>query len=518
MSRTWSKYQNQVFEHVETAEGNGLVEACPGSGKTTVIEEAIKRVDISESVLAISFTRSIRDELRKRLGHMHNVSVHTLNSFGNSACRPLGWYKLNEDKVKNILKFDIFNLTRDGYNKEQYKRFCATVGPITKLVSLAKAHMMFDTFRDFAKHWQGLADTYDVAIPTDFSISEFEGWLLFTHKLDQEKAKVIDYDDQIAIPLRRGFPIEQFDRIFVDEAQDLTPAQIELTRRALGPNGRALYVGDRKQAIYQFRGADSRAMDNIAEAMDCKALPLSICYRCSKAVVRAAQQVFPDIEAWEGSPEGSETAVEEKIFKANAQPGDVVLCRTTAPIVQMCLWFIRHGIKAVVKGRDIGQNLKDLIVNLAGEQGPVEVLQDKLRQYYDQETEKNKRNDRESKQINLQDRIDTILAIMDGCKTIEQVLKAFDKIFGDEDRTGITLMTIHKAKGLEAPRVWILRPDLMPHKMAKSPEAQLAEKNIKFVAITRAQIDLVWVLPNIKQQEDVDYDGTIDDDSGDDGA
>jgi DNA helicase-2/ATP-dependent DNA helicase PcrA len=499
---------------VKAGKGNGIVEAGPGSGKTTVIEEAINRVPFDEMVLAVSFTRIIRDELRKRLEHLPNVTVHTLNSFGNACCKPLGWYKVNADKVRNIVKFDIFQLTRDGYTKENWKLFCQVAPAIEKLVGLAKAHLMFE-LKDFLSHWITLAETYDVQVPTDIEIGEFEGYLIMAFQLDQAKSKVIDYDDQVAIPLRRGLPIQQFDRVFVDEAQDLTPAQIELTRRALKRGGRALYVGDRKQAIYQFRGADSRAMDNITETMDCTPMPLSICYRCSQAVVREAQKVFPDIEAFEGSPEGSVSCIDENEFRKIAQPGDVVLCRTTAPVVQMCLWFIRNGIKAVVKGRDIGQNLKDLIVNLAGEQGPVEVLQDKLYQYLLQETEKNKRNNKEDKQIGLQDRVDTIDAIMQGCKTIEQVLKAFDKIFGDEDRSGVTLMTIHKAKGLEALRIFILRPDQMPHKMAKSPEAQAAEINLKFVAITRAQIDLFWV---IATKDNSDFDGKLDEavsDSGD---
>jgi len=493
MNRVWSKYQEAVFDFCDNNPRNGIVEAMPGSGKTTVIEEAINRVPFDQSVLAISFTRIIRDELRRRLEHLPNVTVHTLNSFGNSVCKEhLGWYKLNENKLKNILKFDLFGFANQGYTKEKFAKFCKVVSAILKLVALSKAHMMFER-ADFEYHWRDLAEQYDVTIPED--VDDFERLLIATHQLDQTKTKVIDWDDQIAIPLRRNFPIPQFHRVFVDETQDLTPAQIELTKRAIRKGGRGLYVGDRNQSIYQFRGADSRAMDNITEVLDCVQLPLSICYRCSKAVIRAAQQIVPGIESFDGAVEGSENTIYLDEFQKIAKPGDVVLCRTTAPLVQSCLWFIRHGVKSVVKGRDIGANLKELVLSLVDGDETVshESLRDSLRVYLDKETEKNKRSENETRQIAVQDNVDTIVAVMGTLDTVAEILAQFDQIFGEADSSAITHMTIHKAKGLEAPRIFILRPDQMPHRMAKSPEAIVAEINLKFVAITRSQIDLYWV-------------------------
>lgn len=496
MTRIWSHYQEGVFEFVANGSGHGLVEAKPGSGKTTVIEEAVRRVPITETVLAVAFNRHIRDELKRRLEHLVNVQVHTLNSFGNSVCRKyLGWYKVNEWKIRNVLKFDILKLTKNTWTKENNRLFWQTQGAILKLVPLAKAHMVF-TADDLLASYMDLAERYDVDIPTDPDLN-FENYLLQTFLLEQGKGKVIDYDDQIAMPLRKGWPIPTFNRVFVDESQDLTPAQIELTSRAL-QGGRALYVGDRRQAIYQFRGADSKAMENIHMMMDCTPLPLSICYRCSKAVVREAQKIDPELEAWDQAPEGSVSTVATREFRLKADAGDVVLCRTTAPVVQECLRFIREGKKAVVKGREIGQNLVELVLNLANgnfNMATVDLL-DTLMIYYDLETEKNTRAGKEDKQILLDDKVETIKAVAESCKTVGAVKKKFEAIFGDEDRAGITLMTIHKAKGLEAPRVFILRPDQLPHKLAKTEEALQAEENLKFVAITRAEVDLFWVDPS----------------------
>jgi DNA helicase-2/ATP-dependent DNA helicase PcrA len=488
MSNTWSPYQEAIFNFVEKETGNATVEACPGSGKTTVIEEAIKRIPTDYSVLAMAFNRHIRDELRRRLNYLPNVTVHTLNSFGNSLLS--GWYKINSRKCANILKFDIFELTRNSYSKEKYKKFAQFVGPITKLMSICKGHMVF-TVEDLTLNYEKLMDEYDI----DSDEDEFFQYLTKVFQIDQQKTKVFDYDDQIAVPLRRGLPIPRFDYVFVDEAQDLNPAKTELALKA-AKKGRAIFVGDRNQAIYHFAGASSNSMDRIQMQLDAVPFPLSICYRCAKSVVNRAQQVFPVIECWEDAPEGVETTITEKDFRLKAEPGDVVLCRTTAPVVQECLKFIRQGIKAVVKGREIGKDLCNLVMKIANDNGGLsteDFIQD-LRVWYEKESEKLKRADKEEKQILLSDKYDTIHFVACEYTTVGCIVDFFEKIFGDEDRTGITLMTIHKAKGLEAKRIFILRPDQLPHKMAKSPEAMKGEKCLEYVAITRAQEELYWVL------------------------
>jgi len=499
MPKTWSKYQLGVFEFVERGDGNGLVEAKPGSGKTTVIEEAITRVPPTESVLALAFNRHIRDELKRRMEHLPNVTVHTLNSFGNSACRGhLGWYKVNEHKLRNILKFDVFGLTRGGYSKEKFATFCKVQHSILRLLALAKAQMVW-TVDELISGWEKIADEFDVEIP-QIPYTEFEGYLTETFQYDLKKTKVIDYDDQIAIPVRLKLPIPTYDRIFVDESQDLTPCQIELTSRAIAAEGRALYVGDRRQAIYQFRGADSRAMDNIEQMMDCERLPLSICYRCSKAVVREAQKIEPTIEYHEDAPEGEIKHVSEAEFKKIVKPGDAVLCRTTAPLVKMCLYFIRMGIPALVKGREIGKNMQELCLNVASGNKHMDVVEfrELLREYHMRESEKLRKNDKEEKRILLEDKIDTVCAVAEECDTVGEIVDKFQAIFAASEQDDcINCMTIHKAKGLEAHAVHILRPDQLPHKLAKSPEALLAEENLKFVAITRAIHTLVWVAPDL---------------------
>ena len=64
----------------------------------------------------------------------------------------------------------------------------------------------------------------------------------------------IDFDDMIWLPVVLDLPQRKFDRVFIDECQDLNRSQIELSLRAVKPDGRILAVGDPHQAIYSFRG------------------------------------------------------------------------------------------------------------------------------------------------------------------------------------------------------------------------------------------------------------------------
>jgi DNA helicase-2/ATP-dependent DNA helicase PcrA len=58
----------------------------------------------------------------------------------------------------------------------------------------------------------------------------------------------------------------------------------------------------------------------------------------------------------------------------------------------------------------------------------------------------------------------------------------------------VTLSTVHKAKGLEFPTVFILDFDkYMPSKYAKRPWQIVQETNLIYVAITRAMERLVYI-------------------------
>src|SRR5262249_47785764 len=97
--------------------------------------------------------------------------------------------------------------------------------------------------------------------------------------------RAIDFDDMIWLPVVLRLSVWTYDRVFVDETQDLNAAQLELALRACRAKGRILAIGDDKQAIYRFRGADSNAVERIIRRLSAKVLPLSVTYRCAQRIV-----------------------------------------------------------------------------------------------------------------------------------------------------------------------------------------------------------------------------------------
>jgi DNA helicase II / ATP-dependent DNA helicase PcrA len=93
----------------------------------------------------------------------------------------------------------------------------------------------------------------------------------------------------------------------------------------------------------------------------------------------------------------------------------------------------------------------------------------------------------------LNDRIDTLLVLMEGCDTVECVVDKIARMFADDAPT-LTLSTVHKAKGREWGRVYILgRREHMPSPYARQDWQRVQEDNLIYVAITRAQRELVLV-------------------------
>jgi len=69
-----------------------------------------------------------------------------------------------------------------------------------------------------------------------------------------------------------------------------------------------------------------------------------------------------------------------------------------------------------------------------------------------------------------------------------------DALFSDNrDGSVLTLATVHKSKGLEWDRVFILDPKLMPSKYARQQWQLDQETNIHYVAITRARQELYYI-------------------------
>jgi len=368
-----------------------------------------------------------------------------------------------------------------------------------RLVSLAKSTLIDtddpDAVGEMADHFKISSENVD---EVDMArISEEVPVLMECCLADTKR---IDFDDMVWFPVVKKLRVETFDWVFVDECQDMNRCQLELVMRTAGPSTRFVCVGDRNQAIYGFRGADTRAIESTIERLSAKVFPLSITYRCPTKHVALAKKIVPEIEARPGAPEG----VVGHMTLAQAVPAmtqwDLVLCRTNAPLIRVAFTLIRAGKKAVIRGRDIGAGICSLIRRVARKRlssMPIEDFLEKLELHYHRELEKLRVKKKST--ITLSDQVETILVLSEGAADLQELIDKALSIFDDKAQ-GVVCSSVHKAKGLEADRVFIISPELMPHPMAEQPWEIEQEFHIKYVALTRSKNEMYFVtMPEIQR-------------------
>jgi superfamily I DNA/RNA helicase len=176
------------------------------------------------------------------------------------------------------------------------------------------------------------------------------------------------------------------------------------------------------------------------------------------------------------------------------QPGDFLLSRVNAPLVETAMTLLREGKRARVAGRDIGAGLKALLRRLA--KGPaassLPALMEKIQNWANREGEKMARAGRQDKADAIADQAAMLVNLGEAARSVSDVEARIDALFTDDGlgQAGvITCSSVHRAKGLEAERVFVLASTLRHSESTTVNE----EQNIAYVAITRAKKELVWV-------------------------
>ena len=495
---TFSPFQMNIFNEVENGSANLAINAVAGSGKTTTIVECCKRLKMNKyDVKFLAFNNSIVKELKYKIGDYADVS--TLHSFGYSVLKKVAGqnrsFDVNDRKYINIIKDSgMLAIDRDDDN------YIKALNNADKLLRLCRINLIQtgDT-----KAINDVCDEYSI-VPLANEVSVVNSLLDGAYTLGSGYGKiVIDFTDMIVLPIAYPSYVPTYKVVFIDECQDLSRAQRELM--LLGARGgRFVAVGDRRQAINGFAGADCKSFDKIASLPNTKELPLSVNYRCGKNIISLAQNIVPEITAHDGAIDGTITRLNQinlATFKAN----DMVLCRTASPLVVMCLKLIRKGVTAVVKGRDIASGLIGLIdkskaKTIKGFESWANTEKAKLAKDIARKERMSVEEAKETgRYVAYCDRVDCILAIGEQTSNLEGVKGIIEEIFNDSNLpNAVTFSTCHKSKGLEADRVLIL----LPHKLPLTWKGQLdweyeQELNLQYVAYTRAKKELVFV--NIEQ-------------------
>lgn len=480
-----SKYQEAIYKTFKLTKRDINISAVAGSGKTTVLLELLKYVPDGASSLFLAFNNSIIDELKDR-NTRRDAEIMTIHSCGwrSILCRYGSRAKLNPNK--GIAKTEqVLKKFKDEIGDKQRGWFFFI---IPKLLDLLRCNLLDNEKESF--EW--IAEHYD------FNISEIEiNVAIEVFKLMQKDKSQFDFMDMIYQPVvDSSIRFRKFDFVLCDESQDFSVCQHEFIKRCLNRKGRLITVGDRRQAIYGFAGADAESYDKLAE-INGKAikLPLSVSYRCAKSIVREAQKIVPEISY---APHAIEGEVRDGSL-LELDYGDWILCRNLKPLIQTYLWLMKNKIKSKIRGKEIGEGILALISKTGGK------TIDGLLRNLDLEKEKlhNKLKQRGVKRPNLHpkmevlmQKIEVIECLCEEVDTVKDLRNLISNIFSDEVK-GILLSTIHKAKGLENDKIFFLSPELIPSKYATQPWQYEQESNLRYVAITRAKNSLVYVWGNV---------------------
>lgn len=499
-----SPQQEAIFQWVLTGTGSAFVEAVAGAGKTTTLIGVLRI--LRGSVAFVAYNTKIVAEIKARVARLEqelgvrfpNLRVGTFHSFGFQAWRRVHpGVKSGPEASREKRDMTVAKL-------KEHKVPEGLHGFVLKLVSLAKQRAIgLHGAVDDESLWYDIVDHFDLAYETEDQDQIAEGvrWAIRSLKYHMALApKIIDFDDMNFMPVVTGCRMWENDWILVDEAQDTNPARRAMARKMLRPNGRAIWVGDKHQAVYGFQGADADAVDRIMETFGCSALPLTVTYRCPKSVVALARGIVSHIEAHESAPDGVVRTIDagpgsRNLLQESLTAADAVLCRNTKPLVELAYQLIRSGVACHVEGKDIGMGLLKLVNRWSVRD--LDALRDRLEDFQSREVQKLLAKGKETQAEAMSDRVGTVLAVADSCKTVDELRQRIASMFVDgdnEQKPTLTLATAHRSKGREWQRVFILGYDqLMPSRWARQDWQMIQEENLKYVAVTRSQHELVIV-------------------------
>lgn len=502
-----SQYQKAIFDYIQHEKGNLVVEAAAGSGKTYTLVKALSLIPQDKRVLMTAFNKDIVKELTKKVKEFPNVEVRTLHGLGmilTTRGLGIGGMKPEGYKYTQLIYNHWQDLTKTNINKLSRNARKSFVENTKKLVDFGRFYLA-TTRSEMIE----LMTKYDIPCVADEVDVALKVMAIGGKNLDS-----IDYTDMIWMPHIYDLHLQEceYDFIMVDECQDLNVAERNLVLRCLKEGGRLIAVGDSNQCIYGFSGSDPDSFRAIQSIPNTVSMPLSISYRCPESVVKFAQNLVPSIEAKQGAEEG---VILDCVSIDDVHDGDMVLCRNNAPLLQVYCKLLEQGKRAYIRGSDVGKNLQNIVIGTHKDYLHTNLKQDGvfIRLYEDLFNSRKAIMERYGisqedamKHETIQAKLDMIRALEvlgADLTTTEELTKKIGDIFPKNDKgEGIMLSTVHKAKGLEADNVFIACASLMPSKSALDEWQVQQERNLMYVAYTRAK----KVLGFLNEEETPDFD------------
>ena len=498
MSYKPSKYQEEIYNFVLHGVGNAFISAKAGSGKTTTMVEAMKLVPEKDKCVFLAFNKTIVDELKTRVSEHKNCDVNTVHALGLSIIKAkYGEVSVDEYKYDVYLRTNLHELSHFIENKQNKKVYNTYYNNIRKLINISRLFLC-QSEKEITK----LAAERGVEILFDEAnvVKKILDW-------GRGNLETVDYTDMVWLPNELLLkPAKKYDWVFCDEVQDFSIAYYKLVKKCIKRGGRIFSVGDEKQMINGFAGASEVALNELKNAPNTKIFQLPICYRCDKQIVNMAKKFVKEITPRENAEDGK---IIYDCSTSLINSGDLVLCRTKAPLAKLYTTLLKRGIKCYINGSAFINELISLVENTETEQlnsdvfdkGVFYELYSKMFTILNMIIEKNKISKEDAllstQVLNLYDSITTLKILSEDCTTKTELierLKTIEEFSGTETliqnnttNDGICLSTIHKSKGMEYDNVFILCNPSLPITDEMADWEQEQEQNLEYVAITRAK-------------------------------
>ena len=372
--------------------GPTLVPAGPGSGKTTVTTKRvawmIREMNIdARSIAVFTFTNRAARELRARLGNeireadMDGLFAGTFHSWGAQFLRTYG-HLVGLDEAYSVYdQDDMIEVVEEAMARTNHPASADRSEPRRGMQRISRWKNRGEDVEKMLDRWR---DRIEQGNPPS-AARRLMVWKEYDQLLREQNAA--DFDDLIALPLRimREHPDvleavqSRIRHLLIDEYQDTSRSQHELVKtlanRSDGTRASVFAVGDTDQAIYAFRQADIRNINEFRQQdyPEAKELHLQNNYRSTATIVAAAQNVIENNREridrksahtrWAGSPirwvecanpeeEAELLAKEIRELLDEGTSGDEICIayrtNTQARPVEEAL--VRHGVRYTVAG------------------------------------------------------------------------------------------------------------------------------------------------------------------------
>ncbi|ASN83325.1 UvrD-helicase domain-containing protein [Deinococcus ficus] len=486
--RRFTPEQRRVLHWVVATPRNLIIESTAGSGKSTVLQvmaEVLSAMAPTRKIGVMAFNSTIARELQDKMpagvqtGTIHAICNNLLKTHAPRAP------KANEFKERNLVH---------AYIKERGLEGHALLQNLVKLMELSMVYL-----KGQEDELRALAAEHDLKFDAHLKLAPIIKELHLRSFGDFLRTGEVSFTEMLYLPMRLNVGKGSLDVQLVDEAQDLNALQHRVIRWLAGDTGRVIFVGDSDQAIYRFSGADKQGLARAEEIFAAVKLHLTVTFRCPKAHVALAQRYSDHIRAFDGAKEGTVLHVDERDLPRQLRGGDLVISRKAAPLIELALMLTQQHQNVVLLGIDIKKSITRLAKLAFPHTFTLADIEQRLMALHYQLTEKHFQSGLSGGALRAAATRDTDLIACvaalatttclrsGGTGTGEGVMALLEDLQKRGRGAPIKLCTIHKAKGLEAERVTILRPEELDDVRGDADEVRA----VAFVAYTRAKDTLL---------------------------